>query len=43
VPIFDGGGNTGGDRAAGFVGDEGDVLPWSHAEASFHGVLGAGH
>ena len=41
--VFDGGGNAGGYGAAGFVGDESDVLAGADSEASFHGVLCAGH
>jgi hypothetical protein len=41
--VFDGGSNAGGNRAAGFVGDERNVLAWADAETGLHGVLGAGH
>jgi hypothetical protein len=43
VALFDGGGYAGGDRAASFVGDERDMLAGTDAEASLHGILGAGH
>jgi hypothetical protein len=41
--VFDGGRNAGGHGAAGFVGDERDMFAGADSEASFHGVLGAGH
>src|SRR5579872_5772103 len=41
--VFDRGGDTSGDGAAGFVGDEGDVFARTDTEASLHGVLRAGH
>jgi hypothetical protein len=41
--VFDGGGDACRDRPAGLVGDERNVLAGAHAEASLHGVLGAGH
>jgi hypothetical protein len=43
VTVFNGGGDAGGDGAAGFVGDKRNMLAGTNAEASFHGVLGAGH
>jgi len=43
VAVVNGGGNAGGDGAAGFVGDQRDVLAGADAEASFHSVFCAGH
>jgi hypothetical protein len=43
LAVFDGSGNASGDRAAGFIGDESDVLPRADTEASLHGVSSTGH
>jgi hypothetical protein len=41
--VFDGSGDAGGYGTAGFVSDKRDMLAGVDTEASFHGVLGAGH
>ena len=43
APVVQRGGDTGGNGAAGFIGNQRDLFAGTHTETRFHGVARAGH